>query len=269
MARTDGVNHTVRRVAWCVLVVIAVTPRARAQDRPFVFSLTTTAPEAKTQVRVDVDLGTGEGAFHGSDASGPEQRIGVQVSTGRFTVVGRVDVATSATAAYGTSQSGEVLVSFAPRRVVIAAGGGVLHEARGVNVLLARVVATRESELWRVNGNVLLQKPVGVPGRDAVDLLTTIGWARRINATVSLGVEAIGEDLEGFWEQAEAEGGARLLAGPSLHVAPRRRTWQLTATGGPTFHPSDTGQISGAPRDLPRTTKRLGYAFRTAIAVGF
>jgi hypothetical protein len=186
-----------------------------------------------------------------------------------LTIVGRFDVATSATATYETSQSGEVLVSFAPGGLVIAAGGGVLHEGGGVDVLLGRFVAARESEFWRLNGNVLLQKPVGVPDRDALDVLTTIGWARRINAAVSLGVEAIGEDLEGFWEQAEAEGGARLLAGPSVHVAPKGTKWQLTATGGPTFHPSDTGRTSGALRDLPPTTSRVGYAVRTAFAVSF
>jgi hypothetical protein len=45
-------------------------------------------------------------------------------------------------------------------------------------------------------------------------MLTTIGWARRITPAVSLGVEAIGEDLEGFWEHAEAE----VL--PSTHLQP-------------------------------------------------
>lgn len=272
MSHHGWIGRIIRRVrcaAWCVLVVVAVAPRLRAQDRPFVFSLTTAAPETKMQVRVDVDLGAGEGAFHRSDASGPEQRIGVQLSTGRLTVVGRFDIATSETATYDTSQSAEMLVSFAPRGVLIAAGGGLLHEAGGVDVLLGRVVAARESEFWRLNGNVLFQKPVGVEGRDAVDLLTSIGWARRINPAVSLGLEAIGEDLEGFWEQEEAEGGARLLVGPSVHVAPKGRKWQLTATGGPTFHPSDTGRTSGALRDLPPTSTRVSYAVRTALAIGF
>ena len=40
---------------------------------------------------------------------------------------------------------------------------------------------------------------------------------------ISLGVEAIGEDLEGFWEEEEAEGGARLLMGPSLRISPAGR----------------------------------------------
>ena len=54
----------------------------------------------------------------------------------------------------------------------------------------------------------------------------------------------------------EAEGGARLLAGPSIHVAPVGRRWQFTATGGPVFHPSDDGaQQRGSPL-IFRPTRR-------------
>src|SRR5437660_8013593 len=56
--------------------------------------------------------------------------------------------------------------------------------------------------------------------RDALDLITSVGWARKLSRGMSLGVEAIGEDLEGFWKAEEREGGARLLAGPGLHISP-------------------------------------------------
>src|SRR5262245_63998554 len=42
----------------------------------------------------------------------------------------------------------------------VAAGGGVLHEAGGVNVLLARVIAGRNSASWRLDSNFLFQKPL-------------------------------------------------------------------------------------------------------------
>jgi hypothetical protein len=137
------------------------------------------------------------------------------------------------------------------RHVALAAGGGVLHEPGGVNVLLARVAAGRNTDAWLVHGNVLFQKPMS-SARDALDLVTSVGWARKLPHGVSLGVEAIGEDLDGFWESTEAEGGARLLAGPSLHISPAGQRWQLIATGGPLFHPSDTGRSSGAFRDQRR-----------------
>ena len=72
---------------------------------------------------------------------------------------------------------------------------GLLHVAGGVDVWLARVVAGREYQDWRLHGNVLFQVPRSA-NRDAVDLISTVGWARRLNPSVSLGVEGIGEDLE-------------------------------------------------------------------------
>ena len=37
-----------------------------------------------------------------------------------------------------------------------------------------------------------------------------------LTPTTQIGLELLGEDLEGLWEREEAEGGARLLAGPSF-----------------------------------------------------
>jgi hypothetical protein len=148
--------------------------------------------------------------------------------------------------------------------LAIAAGGGIVHEVTGSNALLVRLVGGHEAELWRLHGNLLLQKPLD-PARDAVDLITTLGWARRVTPALALGVEAVAEDLEGFWDPLEAEGGARILLGPSLHLAPAGRPWQIVATGGPTFHPSDTGRASGAIRDLPPARDRVGYAVKVAL----
>ena len=84
---------------------------------------------------------------------------------------------------------------------------------------------------------------------------------------MSLGVEAIGEDLEGFWDAEEAEGGARILAGPSLHISPTGRRWQMTATGGPVFHPSNSSRSSGAIRDLPPITTGTSYAVKASLSI--
>jgi len=104
--------------------------------------------------------------------------------------------------------------------------------------------------------------------RGDVDRSRSVGWARKLVHGVSLGVGAVGEDLEGFWDSQEAEGGARLLAGPSLHISPAKGRWQLTATGAPVFHPSDTGRASSALRDLPPDTKNTSYAFRVSLSIG-
>jgi len=231
------------------------------------FSITT-ATDTRPAARFDYDVGIGERAFQSDIANQPEQRIGVQASRGRFTFLARLGIA-EVGSSYQSSQSGEALYSILQPAspAVLAAGGGVLHEAGGVNVLLARFVAGRNMDSWRLDGNVVFQRPMSFE-RDAADLITSAGWARKLPHGVSLGVEAIGEDVEGFWESEEAEGGARLLIGPSFHISPPRQRWQLTATGGPMFHPSDTGLTSGALRDLPPETSRASYAFKVSVSIG-
>ena len=253
--------------AWCAVLLSAAT--AAGQDRPFLFSVTTTtADPSKPSIRLDYDLGAGERAFQSGTDNQPEQRVGIQATRGRLTAIGRVGLV-AAGSSYQSSQAGELLVSLVdPARsaFAFAAGGGVQHEAGGVDVLLGRIVGGRETAAWRLHGNLLFQKPLA-SDRDAVDLITTLGWARKLTPAIAPGVEGVAEDLEGFWDSEETEGGARILLGPSLHIAPVGRAWQVTATGGPAFHPSDTGLSSSAIRDLPPTTKRTGYAARVGVTL--
>jgi hypothetical protein len=250
-----------------VAAFLAVAVPAAAQERPFLFSIATTTAESVPAVRFDYDIGVGEHAFQSDTSNQPEQRMGIHASYGRLTLLGRVGIS-DVGSSYQSSQSGEVLYSMLgpSSRVSLAAGGGILHEPGGVNVLLARVAGGRDADSWLLQGNALFQKPMSSE-RDAVDLITSVGWARKLSRGVSLGVEAIGEDLEGFWEAEEAEGGARLLFGPSLHISPVGRRWQLNATGGPLFHPADTGLASGAFRDLPPDTSRTSYAFKASLSI--
>jgi hypothetical protein len=134
--------------------------------------------------------------------------------------------------------------------------------------MLARIVAGHEGTATRLHGNLLFQKPLSA-ARDTVDVISSVGWAARLTPTWAIGVEAIGEDLEGFWDPLEAEGGARLLVGPSVHVAPPQKRWQLSVAGGPTFHPTSSGRVSDALRDLPAITAGHGYAVRTMFAYRF
>src|SRR5262245_2102310 len=250
----------------CSAIILTALPAA-AQERPFLF-LTTTAEKTRPAARFDYEVGLGERAFQSDTSNQPEQRIGVQATLGRVTFLGRFGIS-DVGSSYQSSQSAEALYSLIEpgRRIALAAGGGVLHEADGVNVLLTRVIAGRNTEASRLFGNLVFQKPMATD-RDAVDLITSVGWARKLTRGVSLGVEAVGEDLEGFWDSEEAEGGARLLAGPSLHISPPKGRWQLTATGGPVFHPSDTGRASSALRDLPPDTRSTSYAFRVSVSIG-
>ena len=243
-------------------------PIAAAQERPFLFSVATTTDRQQPGLHVEYDVGAGERAFQ-SSANQPEQRIALQAAWRRLTMIGRVGMVHEGSA-YQSSQSGELLMSLlGPAvRTSLALGGGVLHEGGGTNVLQARLVGGQERERWRLLGNLLLQKPLSGE-RDAVDLITTIGWARKFASGLALGVEAVGEDLEGFWDPLEAEGGARILVGPSIHYSPAARKWRLTMAGGPSFHPSDTGRSSEALRELPPTTRKVGYAVKAGLTYRF
>jgi len=249
--------------------LVAAQPSARA-DRPFLFSVTTPRGDTR-QASVFVDTGVGERSFDLVQGEEPEHRIGLQASLGhRLTVVARVGVSDSRTGVH-SSQQGELLYNVLPatsRQASLAIGLGVRHEAQGVNVLLGRVAAGRGLGGWRLDGNVLFEKPYAAE-RDAVDLITTFGVARRVAPAVHLGVELIGEDLEGFWEEEEAEGGARVLIGPSIRVAPPSARWQVSVAGGPVFHATRSTIRSDAPRSVPDSGGRDGYAIRCGIAYGF
>jgi len=260
------------RRACAIGIVCALIPAlSSAQDRPFVFSLTTATDASAPQVRADYEVGMGEQVFHQQATNGPEQHLGLQISLGRVTFVGHVGMALYGET-YQSSQQGEMLVSlFTPgaTRTSLAAGGGILHEAGGTNVLLARLVAAREISVTRLQGSVVFQKPLAAAGRDRVDVITLVGWSARLTPTWSLGVESVGEDLEGFWDQEEAEGGARLLVGPTVHIAPPQKRWQLSIAGGPVFHPATTGRTSDAIRALPPVTGTRDYAVRTTFGYRF
>ena len=64
--------------------------------------------------------------------------LGEEATLGRVTFLGRFGIS-DVGSSYQSSQSGEALYSLIEpgRRIALAAGGGMLHEAEGVNVLLA------------------------------------------------------------------------------------------------------------------------------------
>jgi len=257
------------RIAFLGALWLALAGPAAAQPGPFVFTTTTTSDQTRPALRFDYDIGIAERAFQSDVANQPEERVGVQASRGRLTLLARFGM-TDAGSAYQSTQSAEALFSVLKggKGIDLAAGGGVLHEASGVDVLLAHIVAGRNTSASHLYGNLVFEKPLAAAApRDSVDLITSVGWARNVSRNTSLGVEAVGEDLEGFWNPHEAEGGARLLAGPSLHVTSVGGRWRLTATGGPEFHSTLSGVSSTALRDLPSGVRRSNFAVRVGLSV--
>jgi hypothetical protein len=137
---------------------------------------------------------------------------------------------------------------FSARATVVAGGGGFRLEWDGTSVLIGRVMAGSHVGPGRLQGSFVLERAVSSASRhDAADIVTTIGWSRRVGNRVSLGVEGIGQDLEGFWDPAEADGGAKLLVGPSLRAQSTSGRWTASLTAGPVIHTVSNVPPHGAP----------------------
>jgi hypothetical protein len=260
-----------------VALTVMGTTAAAAQTGPFLFTVTTaSASPSEQRWTVDAEAAYGKRAGEPFAFEGVGPRLAVRGGLGHgFTLLGqaglRLDEAASARPSAAAllnvpTQQVELLKDLGPARGVgLAVGLGVRREWQGPTVLLGRVSFGRSSPRSSLFGNVRFERAMG-PGRDALDLVTTAGWLRRFGF-LHAGVEAIGEDLEGFWDPAEAEGGARLFAGPSLHFLRSGRPWSVSLCGGPIFYATRTGRSSGAARDLTGAGDR--YAVRLSFGYSF
>lgn len=247
-------------------VVIAaaslVGTAAGAQSTPFLFSEIPSGGSARRSVFGYYEAGYGERTFEPVAGDRLEQAIGLRAALNRsLTLLARTGVAIGASDTR-VSPRGELLFSrTAGRSLRWAAGVGYGREYSRTDVMLARVGLGRVTSRSMVSGNLLFEKPMS-GDRDAVDLITTIGAGRRVGSAVTLSVEAVGQDLEGFWDPEEKEGGARLLFGPTIAIAPPAAKWQLSVGGGPIVRATHSDFASGADRPLPL---RNGYVVRTAV----
>jgi hypothetical protein len=260
-----------RLVLPAAVLWLALPATVAAQDRPFLFSVTTSGAESPG-LNFHYDVGVGSRDFVFEANSGVEQRVGVQSSLGHgLTILGSAGfVMDDEETVHTGSQSIEGLVDVLQgieRKTRLAIGGGVLHEAGGTAVARMRVAGGRDFDSSLLQANLLFERPFA-EDRDPIDLITSVGWLRRLTPAVMLGVEMLGEDLEGFWEEDEAEGGARLLVGPSLHVGGASRRWRFNIGGGPVFHATKSSRSSDAGRQLSGGDG-TGYALTTSFGYLF
>ena len=256
---------------WTAAALLVLTgAAAEAQVRPFVFTVTTAPTQGSERWTVQYQAGYSERAAPAFANDGLEQRVGVQGDLGAgFTLLGSFGVASlDAQAATSTTQDAEVLKDlFGPERSFrVAAGAGLRREWEGTTTLLGRISLGRTFEASSLFANLRFERPFET-GRDTLDLITTAGWLHHIGGGVHLGVEAIGEDLEGFWDAEEAEGGAKLMVGPSLHIAPVGRRFYASVCGGPILYATHSDRTSGAPRPLEASGN--GYTVRVSVGYAF
>jgi hypothetical protein len=159
----------------------------------------------------------------------------------------------------------EVMADLLPRQergLAVAAGGGWLREYQGVQTAQLRGVVGWQGRNWRADGNALLQKPFA-ENRDAVDVLFSLGASYSLSRRLRLGAEALGEDLEGFWEEEEAEGGAKMLVSSVLAWNVQEKL-DLRFGAGPIYYLTSSEQSSHAPRLLPNNEHKTGWMVRVS-----
>jgi hypothetical protein len=247
------------------IAMLALTLAARmafAQATPFVFTMTPTASSAGTAGYGYYEIGYGERTFEPVAGDRIEQAVGLRATLGRSLMVLARTGVSSVGGDTRVSPRAEVLLTRPVGGSFRLAGGvGYAREYSRTDVMLARVGVGRLTSRSTVSGNVMIEKPMSGE-RDGVDLISSIGAGRRVGSALTMSVEAVGQDLEGFWDPTEKDGGARLMVGPSIAVAPPAARWQLTGGGGPIIRATRSDFASTADRPLPT---RNGYVLRSAV----
>jgi hypothetical protein len=217
------------------------------QDRPFLFVITP-RDDGIGNGNIHLDAGWGNGGLGFTESKAVDGRVGLEwYLSKRWTALAAFGFGSENELGSSFSGQGELLYSFrqpAKNRLLISAGGGLRFEDDGT-VGLAMLATGWHTSSWQFDSNVVLEK-ADAPGRDPIDLIVSAGWLHDVTPLFSVGVEAVGQDLEGFWEENEAEGGARFLLGPSVHFA--TEIWQGGVAGGYVFRPTFNDLNSGAER---------------------
>ncbi|MGI4019945.1 MAG: hypothetical protein ACRYFA_00420 [Janthinobacterium lividum] len=237
--------------------------------QPFLFSVNTLTAAAPAW-GLQYSGSYGETALAPFGYNGVDQQLAVKGYLGnRFTLYANAALGFARSDGGVTSaQQAEVLRDviggkqlFGPR---IGLGFGVSRDFTNVKSIFSRITASFDAASWRFGGNMRFEKAFD-RNRDNIDLISSAGFHHRIYKQFFGGVEAVGEDLEGFWEADEAEGGAKLLVGPSINLMPQGSRFSFSLCGGPIFYATKSSVIpSEAVRDL--AASRNGYTVRAQVA---
>jgi hypothetical protein len=256
-------------VATLVLTVLCPRP-ALAQGsqsaRPYVYMITPVSDATRRPWVAAFETGFAREAFQPLGGEGMGEAVTLQAPLTRaFSLVLRGGAALDA----GTTRSsfeGELRAVTHPlggTRTYLSLGAGAVRGYDATSALRLRIGAGQSFARSRLDADVALERPLAT-GRDAVDVVTALGWMRVVLPGLQLGLEAVGQDLEGFWDRQEAEGGARIYAGPSASL--RVGTWQLGATAGPVVRASFSDRTSAAERPLPANGTTFGLGVRAVVS---
>ncbi len=268
----------------------AASAGAQAAGAPFVFTVPAPVP-GLAGVTMQYAAGYGERTFEPLAADRVEQDLAVAATTlgGRLLLVGTTGLAVNGPVGERgarTAGQAEALLNVLPSGVSavlgglqLAAGAGVRREYTGTTDLLSRASVGRTAAAWEAYGNVLVDRAVAglTRRRYAADVAMSVGWAHALAGGFEVGAEAVGQDVEGFWQSTETEGGATVYLGPALswqpaHAGRTGTQWRFVVSGGPVLRASGNGVATGLPSSasdvLPAAARRNGFLLRTALSLG-
>jgi hypothetical protein len=231
------------------------------QDQPFLFTPAPLSAQAGASLLTSLDAGYAERSFSAVAPERLELRFGLQTRLGsRLALLSRVGMVPGGVDA-GAMVEGQLMLDLVSARTgALALGFGGEREYGGTGVALARVAGALRGSRWQLAGNVRVEHPFAA-GRDAADLLTSVGYERRLTPALALGVEGVAEDLEGLVETDEAEGGAKLMLGPTLALGSDGSHWLVLLGGGPIMYVNRNPRVSAAERALDDS----GFVLRASI----
>ena len=228
---------------------------AKRTPEPFLFSVTTLTPE-------DLKWSLDYSASYGERVNGPfgydgiGQQFALKGYLGkRYTLYANAALGFPREDNVSSAQQVEVIHDFIGGKknlgLRFGVGMGVSRDYINVKSLLSRVTVSYDAPRWKAGGNILFEKAFAA-NRDNIDVITSIGFHYRLSGNLYGGFETVGEDLEGFWDEEEAEGGAKLLVGPSLNMTTNNSRMSFSVSGGPVFY-ATRNQVTNpeALRELP------------------
>jgi len=238
------------------------------QPQPFLYTINGLNPAAR-HWSLNYSGGYGQYTVTPLGFDGVNQNMAVKGYLGdRFTLLATMGVGFGSNGNTQTYQQAEVFKDFiggnTPTGFRFGTSLGVIREFSNDVVLLSRFNAAYESMGWKIGANARIEKAFAAD-RDEFDLISSFGILRRISGRIFGGIEAVGQDLEGLWETDEAEGGAKVLIGPSLNYVPVGSRLSFSLNAGPILYVTHSTILDeSAVRELP-----LNNGFTIKFNVGF
>jgi hypothetical protein len=256
-----------KKLLFLSLLLLGMSSFAQNTAQPFLFTVNTLTGE-NPYWNLHYSGSYGERATGQFGYDGLGQQFGVKGYMGsRFTLYATAAVGFANGGGVSSAQQAEVLRDLIGGKKTegfrLGAGLGASRDWSNVKSAISRIALSFDQTKWRATGNLRFEKAFD-SSRDKLDFISSLGFQYRLAPALFLGFEAVGQDLEGFWDKEEAEGGAKLMLGPSINLNPQHSKLSFSIAGGPVFYATRSNIIpSEAIRELGASTN--GYSIRALV----